>query len=136
MKNSEIAREFIDAINGQELDKIAHLISEDHEFVDATGASYMGKQDILQGWPAYFELFPDYSIEIANILVEKESVGIFGYASGTFKNLKDTTGSNYWRIPAAWKGIIRNNLIVYWQVYCDYAPINDIIRRNNPNCQV
>ena len=133
---SKIVKEFIEAINRHELDKIGDLMSEDHEFVDATGASYIGKKEILQGWPEYFETFPDYSIELSNILVDKEYAGIFGYASGTYRNLKDPAGSNHWRIPAAWRAIIQNNLIVYWQVYCDYTPINEIIRRNNPSCSV
>ncbi len=133
---SEIVKEFIEAINRQELDKMRALMSDDHEFVDAEGGSYIGREEILKGWPGYYEMFPDYTIDISTIIESNELVAAFGYASATYRNLKDPSGSNYWRIPAAWKAIVRNNLVVYWQVYCDYTPIHEIMQRNNSTFSV
>jgi ketosteroid isomerase-like protein len=130
---SEIVKEYINSINRQDLEEMRALMSEDHEFVDGTGASYIGRDDILKGWPDYYYMFPDYTIETSNSIEDKELVAVFGFASATYKNLKDSEGSNFWRIPAAWKAIVRNNLIVYWQVYCDYTPIHKIMQRNNPS---
>lgn len=130
---NEIVKEYIDAINKHDLDTMRSLMSEDHEFVDAGGGSYIGREEILKGWPAYYEMFPDYSIDISNIIENEGLVAVFGYASATYKNLKDPDNSNFWRLPAAWKAIVRNNQLVYWQVYCDYTPIHNIIRRNDPS---
>lgn len=132
----EIVKEFIEAINRQDLEKMRAIMSEDHEFVDATGGSYIGREEILKGWPDYYKLFPDYTIETSSLIEDKELVAVFGYASATYKNLSDPTGSNHWRIPAAWKAVVRNNLIIYWQVYCDYSPIHEIMQRNNPTSSV
>jgi ketosteroid isomerase-like protein len=129
---SKIVKEYIKAINKQDLDKMRELMSEDHELVDATGASYIGREEILKAWPEYYEMFPDYLVEISNTIEQKELVAVFGYASATYKNIKDPENSNYWKVPAAWKAIVRNNQIIYWQVYCDYSPIYEIINRYNP----
>lgn len=128
---SEIVKEFIKTINRQELNKMRALMSDELEFVDAGGVNYIGREEILKGWPEYYEMFPDYTIEMLNTIESNELVAAFGYASANYRNLKDPSGSNYWRIPAAWKAVVRNNLIVYWQVYCDYSPIHEIMQRNN-----
>jgi hypothetical protein len=38
------------------------------------------------------------------------SFGIFGYASGTYKNLKSDNKHNYFRVPTTWRVIVENNL--------------------------
>jgi len=49
----------------------------------------------------YFALFPDYKIEVNEILVKDPIICLLGYASGTYKNLKKyKLNSNHWRIPA------------------------------------
>lgn len=126
-------QEYIRAINRQDLETMSALMSEDHEFVDASGGHYSGRDEILKGWPDYYAMFPDYSIEVIDIFEQDDRVAVFGFASATYWNLKDATHNNYWRIPAAWKAIVRNNKIIYWQVFCDYSPIHEIIKRNDPN---
>ncbi|MBA7621976.1 hypothetical protein ES703_29347 [subsurface metagenome] len=128
--SKEIVKRYIEAINNQDLEKIAGLMTNDHEFVDAEGGRYTGKENILEGWPAYFEMFPDYEIEITDILEENALVGVFGYASGTYKNLQNENNSNHWRLTASWKALVEDKKIKYWQVYCDYTPIHEIIRNN------
>ena len=55
---------------------------------------------------------------------------MFGYASGTYKNLHNEQNSNYWRIPAAWKAIMKDDKIKQWQVHVDNIPVLDIINMN------
>jgi len=38
--------------------------------------------------------------------------------------------TNYWRIPAAWRAIIRNNQVLTWQVYADNIIVMEILKRN------
>jgi hypothetical protein len=38
--------------------------------------------------------------------------------------------NNHWRIPAAWKAIIKDNKINHWQVYADNIIVMEIIKRN------
>ncbi len=72
-------------------------------------------------------MFPDYMIDI----IENDSlIGILRYASGTFQGLKNDTNSNYYRISAAWKAIVRDGKIKHWQIYCESACVVEIIEKN------
>ncbi|EXG87429.1 SnoaL-like domain [Clostridium sp. ASBs410] len=78
----ETALAFVDAINSHNADKITILMTDDHTFIDAYGNS-SNKEAMQQGWPGYFSWFPDYLIEINNILVSGDTVVLLGYADGT-----------------------------------------------------
>lgn len=105
-------------------------MSDDYLFIDSGGSKYQGKDIMIQGWISYFMMFPDYKIEIINIIESELVVGIFGYASGTFRGLKDENNSNYYRIPAAWKVIVIEGKIKHWQVYCESKKIEEILEKN------
>ncbi len=121
---------FIESINTADIDKIVELMSEDHIFIDAGDGRYQGKESMRQGWIAYFKMFPDYKIEIVDITENDTVIGIFGYASGTYKGLKNETNSNYYRTPASWKAIIQNGKVKHWQVYCESKIVEEIVEKN------
>jgi ketosteroid isomerase-like protein len=127
----ELVIRFIKAINDHDIDEMVNLMSEDHVFIDAYGDKYTGKKVMKEGWKGYYSLFPDYGIEITEITENAMIIGLFGYANATYKNIKDASNSNFWRIPASWKAIVKNNKIKHWQVYCDYTKLNKIIEKNN-----
>lgn len=106
-------------------------MSEDYIFIDSYGDKHVGKKGEKQGWKGYFELFPDYKIEIEDIAENDSIFGLFGYASATYKNLINESNSNYWKIQASWKAIVENKKIKHWQIYCDVKIIVEIIERNN-----
>ncbi len=128
-----IALAYINAINTANIDELYILMTEDHLFIDAHNNNVKGKEDMKQSWIDYFIMFPDYKIEVADILQKQDLVCILGYASGTYKNLKNKENSNYWRIPAAWTAIIRGNQVKQWQVYADNIIVMDIINRVDGN---
>jgi len=130
ISEKNIAIRFVKAINDHNVDEIHNLASEDYTFVDAYGDKYVGKKDLKEGWKSYYELFPDYKIEITDILENDSSLGLFGFVSATYKNIKDESNSNFWRVPAAWKAVIENNKMKYWQVFCDYSKLFKIIEKN------
>jgi ketosteroid isomerase-like protein len=103
---------FAAAINSHDLEKIAALMSDDHTFIDAHGNEMAGKETMKEGWASYFGLFPDYYIEIEQIFSE----GDLGVAYGC---ARAGTGENAWKIPAAWRAIVRDGKIRLWQVYAD-----------------
>ena len=121
---------FVKAINDHDVDEIINLMSEDHIFIDAEDNKSVGKKGMKEGWTGYFELFPDYQIEISDITENVSTIGLFGYVSATYKNLTNKVNSNFWRIPASWKAIVENNKIKHWQVYCDYSNLFKIIEKN------
>ena len=128
--NSKIVLDFIDAINNANLDKMVDLMTIDHVFVDSQDNKTIGKDKMRQAWMGYFALFPDYRIEINEILEKDNLIGIFGYASGTYRNMITEDKSNYWRIPAAWRVLVKENQIKCWQVYADNIIVLDIINKN------
>ena len=121
---------YIKAINTVDIDKICDCLAEDHVFIDSQDNRFVGVENMRSGWTHYFEMFPDYKIEINETIVNDSTICLFGYASGTYKNLKNKENSNYWRIPAAWRAIVKDNKIRLWQVYADNSVVIDIINKN------
>lgn len=130
MNNKETVNNFIKAINEHDVEQIYNLMSDDHIFIDGYGDKYSGREEMKDGWANYYKLFPDYYIEITDYTDNETIIGLFGYAGGTYKNIKDKSNSNYWRTTAAWKTIVENRKVKYWQVFCDYNRLLAIIDKN------
>jgi limonene-1,2-epoxide hydrolase len=128
--DKEVVIRFVKAINDHDVNEIVNLMPDDHVFIDGMDQKSVGKKTMKEGWAGYFELFPDYRIEIYDIIENESGVGLFGYVSATYKNLTDKINSNFWRIPAAWKSVVENSKIKHWQVYCDYSNLFKIIEKN------
>jgi len=127
--NNQIIKEFVEAINDHNVDKICSLMTDDHKFIDSQGNITLGKEQMRAGWIGYFQLFPDYKIEITEVFPSGDNIAAFGFASGTFEGRSDKVG-NYWHLPASWKAIIKNGKIQLWQVYADSKIPFDIINKN------
>ena len=127
---TKIVLDFIDAINNANPDKMVDLMTFDHVFIDSQDNRTIGKDKMRQAWMGYFALFPDYKIEINEILEKDHLIGMFGYASGTYRNIINEDNSNFWRIPASWRAIVEDNQIKLWQVYTDNLIVVDIVNKN------
>jgi len=125
MTNRELIVAFVNAINARAPDALAELMSADHTFIDAHGNEVVGREKMLAGWRGYFEWFPDYEIEVAQIFEKGEEFGLFGYAQGSFKGNPERS----WRLPAAWKAVARDQRVALWQVYADTKIPFEIIER-------
>jgi ketosteroid isomerase-like protein len=127
--NKQIMLDFVEAINEHNVDKICSLMTDDHTFIDSHGNEAVGKEQMRAGWIGYFQMFPDYKIEITEIFLNGDTIAAFGFAGGTFKGRSDRK-ENYWHLPAAWKAIINDGKIQLWQVYADAKIPFDIINKN------
>jgi hypothetical protein len=125
--NRDIVIRFVEAINNHNVDEILALMADDHLFIDGQDNKNVGKEGMKEGWKGYFELFPDYLIEISGIIGNDPVFGLFGYAQGTYKNVRNESNSCFWRTPASWKAIVENGKIKHWQVYCDYSGLFKIV---------
>lgn len=128
--NSKVFNDFVNAINRHDIDKIYSLLTDDHKFIDSIGNEVIGKVKMKAGWAGYFQWFPNYKIEITDILTSGDTLAAFGFAGGTFKGQQTANNKNYWRIPASWKVIVADNKIRLWQVYADTKIPFDIIEKN------
>jgi ketosteroid isomerase-like protein len=116
----KVVEAFIGAINRHDLSELSNLMTEDHTFVDPAGRSISGRENMLAGWKGYFQMFPDYKIEVEKWLADQDVVAVFGSAAGTFNGKRGLVPANRIAMPAAWRGVVVDGKIKLWQVYADW----------------
>ncbi len=125
-----IILEFVDFINKHDIEGMTNLMTDDHTFIDAHNNKVTGKDTMKASWQLYFGWFPDYTIEVCDIIQGGQCIALLGFANGTYHNLNNPERSNYFHLPSAWKVIVENDKIKQWQVYADTKVPNDIMGRN------
>lgn len=120
-ESAKTALQFIEAINMGRLDEMAALMPEDHTFIDSEGNSTTGKQTMLEGWQGYFDMFPDYRMEIDEQLESGSLAVLLGRWTGTYRPGKILEEKNRVGGPAAWRAIVEAGKIKIWQVYADHT---------------
>ena len=123
----ETIRAFVDCINAHDVEGLARLMSADHIFIDAHGNEMRGKETMTAGWRGYFEWFPDYFIEVTEMVEARESCAMFGFAGASYKGNPEAK----WRLPAAWRARVEDGQVTVWQVYADTKIPFEIIERNS-----
>jgi ketosteroid isomerase-like protein len=126
MTNHEIIVAFIDRINAHDVEGLGALMSNEHTFIDAHGNQLIGRAQMLAGWRGYFEWFPDYYIEVADLFEDGDNFALFGFAGGSFKGHQ----SESWRLPAAWKARVKDGRVALWQVFADTKIPSDIMAKS------
>ena len=118
-----IALRFVNEINRHDVPAILARVSDDHVFIDGLGHELRGKERLRDAWTDYFAWFPDYRILIEDHMEAGIVVGLFGSASGTFSVDGALSPTRRWKIPAAWKAIVRDERVERWQVFADNEPV-------------
>jgi hypothetical protein len=130
-----VAREFASAINRQDVEGLAGLMTEGHRFVDSLGNAVEGREKMQAAWAAYFLMVPDYSIAVeetycgdpstpvAAAASAQEVVVMLGVAQGTYAPDGQLKAENRWKTPAAWRALIEDGKVAEWRVYADNEPI-------------
>ena len=129
-KEISVFKSFVKAINQADISELERLMTEDHTFIDAAGKTERGREKMVKGWVWYFEMFPDYKIEIAEIIQKDELIGAFGTAKGTYKGKRGLVPENVIKMPAAWRAIINGGKVKIWQVYADWTEGMKIIEED------
>ena len=114
--------EFVGCINAHDPKGIVSLCTADHIFIDSLGSQLSGRERLEQAWAGYFSLFPDYRIDVEAAASQEAVLLACGFASATHAPSKKC-----WRIPAAWRAIVRNGQIAEWQVYADNKPVYELL---------
>ncbi len=110
-----IVQQFVACINAADVEGLARLMTEDHRFIDATGAGHAGRDQMKVGWTQYFRVFPNYRVEIESAIVEGNTVAAFGSAAGSFQGNPEKA----WEFPAAFRATLVDGLISEWRIYAD-----------------
>lgn len=121
---------FIDILNHHQVDSLAAILHQDAEFVDTQNRYLTGNKRIAQGWGKYWEIFPDYHLEVENIWIQSDSIAIFAMAKATYKNKQSESNENQWEIPIALQLYFTNGKMMHWKMYGDTKIIYEIIRNN------
>jgi predicted enzyme related to lactoylglutathione lyase/ketosteroid isomerase-like protein len=111
--------DFVTAINEHDTDRLSTLMTVDHILLDAQGKEISGQDTLQKAWISYFKWFPDYIIELSEVWEMGPVIMATGFASASFKGMAGENGAFRWKIPAAWKAIIREDKISHWQVFAD-----------------
>ncbi len=120
---------FVELINRHDVPGLMSLMSEDHRLVDGLGEVVRGRERLRKGWLQYFEMVPDYTIEVTQVMQEGHDVGLFGAAKGTIRTGGRLLPTNRWSIPWAARATIRGDLVTEWRVYADNEPARAILSR-------
>jgi ketosteroid isomerase-like protein len=127
-----VALRFVNEINRHDVGALLGLVSPDHTFVDGLGHELRGVDRLREAWTSYFRTIPDYRIVIEDHLQFGPVVGLFGSASGTCAAGNELSSARRWKIPAAWKAVVRDNHVERWQVYADNEPVRKILATLSP----
>lgn len=120
---------FIDRINAHDVEGLIALMAPGHRFVDSVGQSFHGREGMQTAWAGYFAWFPDYRIEVEDVLEQGDLVLVTGQASGTFAVSGQLPEENFWTVPAAWKAWVEDDQLTHWQVYADNHPVREIMKK-------
>ena len=128
----EIAMDFIKRINAGNADTICELMTADHIFQDALGERFIGRDKMREGWRIYFKMVADYQVHADEFFQTGERLAIFGTASGTYAGAGEATSAKFWKVPAAWRVVVRDGLVAEWCVYADNQPLRKLMGEHQP----
>jgi ketosteroid isomerase-like protein len=126
-----VARAFVAAINRQDVDGLAALMTEGHRFVDSLGNATEGREKMRAAWAGYFRMVPDYWIVVEESYGHPSDgslVAMLGVVGGTYTTDGELKAENRWETPAALRAAIVDGLVAEWRVYADNEPIRRLMR--------
>jgi len=118
-----VARAFVRAINRQDVDGLAALMTPEYRFIDSLGNVVEGREKMRAAWVAYFRMVPDYSIAVEESYGDGPVVVMLGMVQGTYTSDGELKAENRWETPAALRAVIENGLVAEWRVYADNKPL-------------
>jgi ketosteroid isomerase-like protein len=140
-----VAKEFVQAINQQNPELLASLMTPDHQFIDSLGHSASGWEGVTEGWRLYFQMVPDYRLDVDETYEQEGSVVMLGTARGTYShafqdvqamgmpNQMTDSGSREpkrWQTPAAVRARVLDGKVAEWRVYADNEPLRRLMKQS------
>ena len=118
---TDVVIDFIAAINRHNPSEISALMTDDHTVFDSRGKIESGLAKMDVGWKEYFRMFAEYFTQVEDIVQNGEFVAVFGLASGTYNGKRGLVPENKIEMSAAWRAVVQNGKVKYWQVYADWT---------------
>jgi len=124
-----VTNAFVRAINRQDADALAALMTSGHRFVDSLGNIVEGRENMLRGWTGYFQMVPDYTLAIDETYTNGPVVILMGIAQGTYARGGKIAPTDAWRTPIAVRAFVEDGLVAEWRVYADNEPIRRLMAK-------
>jgi len=124
-----VAQQFVRAINRQDVNAIAALMTNEHRFIDSLGNVVTGAASMRAGWAGYFRMVPDYSIAVEETYAEGPVTILLGNAQGTYSTGGALKPENHWSTPVAIRAFVEEGKMAEWRVYADNEPIRKLMAR-------
>ena len=124
-----VTNAFVRAINRQDADALAALMTSGHRFVDSLGNVVEGREHMRKGWTGYFQMVPDYTVAIDETYSNGPVVILMGIAQGTYARGGKITPADEWRTPIAVRAFVEDGLVAEWRVYADNEPIRRLMAK-------
>jgi uncharacterized protein (TIGR02246 family) len=124
-----VAQQFVRAINRQDVDAIAALMTDEHTFIDALGNAVAGRAAMRAAWAGYFCLVPDYTIAVEETCSDGPVVILLGTAQGTYAAGGALKPENRWSTPVALRAFVEEGRIAEWRVYADNEPMRKLMAK-------
>ena len=125
-----VAQGFVRAINRQDVDALAELMTAEHRFIDSLGNTSKGRDKMRASWASYFRMVPDFTLTIEETFTDGPVVVMLGIAQGTYTPDGQLKAENRWSTPAAFRAFIEDRKVAEWRVYCDNEPIRQRIAKS------
>lgn len=122
-----VAQAFLRAINRQDANRLAELMSPAHRFIDSLGNIVEGRDTMREAWAAYFRMVPDYTLAIEEFYPSDPIVVMLGIASGTYNRDGKLHPENRWQTPIAIRALVEDDLVAEWRVFADNDPMWKLI---------
>jgi ketosteroid isomerase-like protein len=110
MDPQQIVRDFNEAINGRDLDRLTSMLTDDHRFVDSAGQIVSGREAVAAAWSGFFASFPDYRNEFDTVEARGDAVVVAGRSICCYPDLHG---------PALWTARVIGDRVAEWRVYED-----------------
>ncbi|HUB52037.1 MAG TPA: nuclear transport factor 2 family protein [Terracidiphilus sp.] len=124
-----VAQQFVRAINRQDVDAIAGLMTEGHRFIDSLGNTVTGSAAMRAGWAGYFRMVPDYSIAVEEAYSDGPVAILLATAQGTYLAGGELKPENRWSTPVAIRAFVEDSKVAEWRVYADNEPIRKLMAK-------
>lgn len=129
-----VALAFVRAINRQDVDRLAELMSPAYRFIDSLGNTVESRDKMREGWASYFRMVPDYTLAIEEYYgggspSDDPVVILLGMASGTYTSDGKLRSENRWQTPIAIRALVEDDLVAEWRIYADNDPMRKLMAR-------
>jgi steroid delta-isomerase-like uncharacterized protein len=124
--SEDVVRAYFAALNGRDHERAAAAFSDDCEFVSvASGVRFTGTESMLHGLREFAEAFPDWTVEVANVVASGPYVAAEWTTTGTHEGMfrgESPTGIRFRRDGCS-VAEVEDGRIVRYRDYYDRATL-------------